>query len=222
MLEVNRALPSDADDVIVVATMEASDQGDSHPPGNNIKSCIEKPVDVDHIMWLFLVNSAWTLLMTFLPVLVDFPQIRFQSPDIEWYNGNDIVRLLEPIVALPLNFWILHSSGIFQRRFHTRSFEPFASVSIFMVGAAIYEQGAGFHSSSNMFKHPTEALMKQHPEVPGLRDLYKWMRDCWEHEVSQKRRQIINDCSSSSSSSSGSGSGGKYWRDIGNPRYILE
>lgn len=41
-------------------------------------------------------------------MLVELPGI-----NLPWYTGNDIIRLLEPIVAMPLNFAILLESGIF-------------------------------------------------------------------------------------------------------------
>lgn len=50
-----------------------------------------------------------------------------------------------------------------------------------MFSAAVYVQGAGFHSASAMFKQPVKALLQLRPDVTGLSDIYTWMRDAWEH-----------------------------------------
>ena len=139
-------------------------------------------ININYIMGLILANNVWTIVMTFVPVFCKFSGDLHKSHP-GWYGFADIIRFLEPIVALPLNFWILHASGIFQRHYEPRSIELATSVSIFMVGAAIYEQGAGFHSASTMYKHAAEQIMVDHPEVPELKDMYKWIRDVWEHEV---------------------------------------
>jgi len=59
---------------------------------------------------------------------------------------------------------------------------------LFMISAAIYQQGAGFHSAANMFKHPVEEVITVHPEAatayPELKEIYSWMRDLWEHKIS--------------------------------------
>jgi hypothetical protein len=57
--------------------------------------------------------------------------------------------------SLPLNFWILHSSGIFTRP----GPPPVICVSIFMVGAAIYEQGARRHMT------PPHPLIATDPRI---------------------------------------------------------
>ena len=60
-------------------------------------SSAQPPPDYVHIFSLFLASTLWTLVMTVFPVLVDLPQ-NLYKPHYGWYNGDDIVRLLEPIV----------------------------------------------------------------------------------------------------------------------------
>lgn len=59
---------------------------------------------------------------------------------------------------------------------------------LFMISAAIYQQGAGFHSASNMFKHPVADFKDQNPDpvaqYPFITELYVWLRDTWEHIIS--------------------------------------
>jgi hypothetical protein len=55
------------------------------------------------------------------------------------------------------------------------------TLGLFFLGAAVYEQGAGFHSAANMFKNAVETLPAQDDEV---QDLHYYMRTVWEHEVS--------------------------------------
>lgn len=57
----------------------------------------EEALDYVHVMSLFLASSLWTLFMTAFPVMVDLPEDLY-SKHYGWYVGNDIVRLLEPVV----------------------------------------------------------------------------------------------------------------------------
>jgi hypothetical protein len=73
---------------------------------------------------------------------------------------------------------ILQSSGIFTR---TSSNDSTNTIIIytFLFGAALYGQGAGFHSASNMFKNALETS-----GATGTTDLLYYMRTVWEHEAS--------------------------------------
>ncbi|KAI8917404.1 hypothetical protein BC831DRAFT_142705 [Entophlyctis helioformis] len=56
-----------------------------------------------------------------------------------------------------------------------------------MVSAALYQQGAGFHSAANMFKHAIETVLEEPKAAelyPILVDIKSWMRDTWEHIIS--------------------------------------
>lgn len=61
-------------------------------------------------------------------------------------------------------------------------------VLVFLFFSSIYQQGAGFHSAANMFKHPISNFNDAHPELvllyPELVEIYQWIRDKWEHEIS--------------------------------------
>ncbi|KAL2919728.1 hypothetical protein HK105_200642 [Polyrhizophydium stewartii] len=131
---------------------------------------------------LLLGSNLVTLVFTVFPVLVTLPDIDKRG----WYVGDDVVRLLEPIVSLPFQLLILLESRIFTQR-------PMSSASrtaliAFLVSAAIYQQGAGFHSASNMFKHAVQTAIAEGtagtPQYQLLLDIKSWIRDTWEHLIS--------------------------------------
>ena len=66
--------------------------------------------------------------------------------------------------------------------------EPTYLVIIFLLSAVLYQQGAGFHSAANMFKHSIETLIEEYPvssvQYPIILEIKSWMRDTWEHEIS--------------------------------------
>ncbi|KAJ3052990.1 hypothetical protein HK097_005256 [Rhizophlyctis rosea] len=163
------------------------------------------------ILSLFLLSNFITLVFTVFPVLVDLPNVRRDG----WYVGNDIIRLLEPIVVFPLQFAILYESGIFwsvPKGRHRGMFgvnfdlsvrvalqplskilnafdtpEPLIIATLFMVASAIYQQGAGFHSASVMYKHTVEVLVDRHPEItttyPEINAIYSYIRNLWQHII---------------------------------------
>jgi hypothetical protein len=53
----------------------------------------EVVVDAARIMALFIASNLWTILMTFLPVLLDLNDTLYR-PHPGWYTGDDIIRLL--------------------------------------------------------------------------------------------------------------------------------
>ncbi|TPX58598.1 hypothetical protein PhCBS80983_g03032 [Powellomyces hirtus] len=130
------------------------------------------------VLALLLATSLVTLVFTAGPVLFELPQM-----DGVWYVGNDIVRLLEPIIAMPLYFALLVESKVFDDRR-----QGYIVGTVFMIFAGIYQQGAGFHSASNMFKHPFKEYMDLNPSAvatdPFFADFYYWLRTVWEHGVS--------------------------------------
>lgn len=76
-----------------------------------------------------------------------------------WYQGDDILRLIEPIGGLVVSafqlcfiiyrfifaFYIFRASGIFSTASNRSTHE--AAIYVFLLGAAIYSQGAAFHSA---------------------------------------------------------------------------
>ncbi len=123
---------------------------------------------------LFLLNNTLSLIFLVVPVLAELPSIPSKGAD--WYGVEDIMRLLEPIIHLPLILLIFAHKG----NLHS------PLLILFGISAAIYQQGSGFHSAANMFKHSVEALAKDAAVVaqyPAIRDVYSWMRDDWEHLI---------------------------------------
>jgi hypothetical protein len=94
------------------------------------------------------------------------------------------MRFLEPIGGTPLQFFVLFMSGIFKENMNRGSL---ICVGIFLFGLALYNQGAGFHSASNMFKNALETVMTDddnNPETRKLENLHYFMKSVWEHAVS--------------------------------------
>ena len=130
---------------------------------------------------LFLASNLWTFLMTMIPVLVDLMPNTMYADHPNWYGGNDVARFLEPIGGFLFNLYIFLHSGILSGSYchGDKDILVFA----FFFGAAIYGQGAGFHSASNMLKNALESVMEEHND-DLTRDFYYWIRMVWEHEVS--------------------------------------
>ncbi len=105
------------------------------------------------LLSLFFASNLWTILATVIPVLIKngWPDL---GPYTEWYNGKDIIRFLEPVISLPLHVAILVESGLF-----TRPQVPYATLVVFFLFAALYQQGACYHSSATMFKHTVDTFM---------------------------------------------------------------
>ncbi|KAI8803723.1 hypothetical protein BJ742DRAFT_489663 [Cladochytrium replicatum] len=133
------------------------------------------------VMSLILTTNILTLVLTVIPVVTDLGPIIKPS----YYHGDDIIRLLEPLITLPLVLLILVHSNVFSSASPpNRSTVVFAL--LFAFGAAIYQQGAAFHSAAAMFKHPVADYVKQNPDSPDFEywnDFYVWIRTTWEHVI---------------------------------------
>ncbi|XJO70908.1 hypothetical protein BDV3_000515 [Batrachochytrium dendrobatidis] len=130
---------------------------------------------------LFLAANLVTLLFTIIPVVINFPSITSDNPG--WYAGDDIIRLLEPIISMPLQFFILLESAIFIKHLDKNNR---IAIIVFMIAAAVYQQGAGFHSAAVMFKHSVQTAIEDPaatPILPLLTDIKSWIRDLWEHTI---------------------------------------
>ncbi|TPX32200.1 hypothetical protein SmJEL517_g04643 [Synchytrium microbalum] len=143
----------------------------------------EIDIRVNTVLYLLVFANLWTILMTIIPVFAnDIPLYDASHPG--WYTSNDVVRIIEPIGTLPFQFFILLESRIFEVGSRTE----IVLVSLcFTVSAAIYQQGAGFHSAANMFKHVFEDALAI-PSTSGaltvlLNDGYVYTRTTWEHYV---------------------------------------
>ena len=128
---------------------------------------------------LFLFSNLFVIILTIIPVIANLPDLK--GPYTGWYTGNDILRLLEPIIALPFQLFILLASPLYQNQIHSKQ----ASLVLvcFAIAAGLYQQGAGFHSAANMFKHSAETV-KDTLAIQVAQDSYDWMRDVWEHLIS--------------------------------------
>lgn len=87
---------------------------------------------------LFLLSNLFTMLLTAIPVIATFPDL---YPTPNWYTGADILRILEPTIALPLQLLILLEAPLFPLSSQSRT-----AVVLFALAAAVYQQGAAFHS----------------------------------------------------------------------------
>lgn len=131
-----------------------------------------------YILWLFLLNNFWTFILTLIPVIATVGPNNYYAGHHDWYTGNDVIRFIEPIGGLPINFLVFYKSGIF--RSVPFSQNDVAVIALFFLGAAIYGQGAGFHSAANMFKNSLETI---YTDDDRYEDLYYYMRTVWEHDV---------------------------------------
>ncbi|KAG9288666.1 hypothetical protein G9A89_006767 [Geosiphon pyriformis] len=144
-------------------------------------SLMDKNYD-NRTIWLLLIAPIWTLLFTAIPVIVKFQGI--------W---ADLYRFTEPLVGLTLMYFILSSAEIFSDRLeHTRKYfglipEQVFSKFLFMIGAAIYGQGAGMHSTAVLAKHKIKDIIIKHPEIisqyPEVQDAYTFLRTDLEHVI---------------------------------------
>lgn len=132
-----------------------------------LQSQSEKNQTSFYLLSLFLGINIVTLMLTVLPVLVTLPSI---SSFNSYYSLNDVIRLLEPIVILTLHLLLFSAT-------QTSNILKVA----FGLSMALYQQGAGFHSSSNMFKNLVRNTLESTPDVAQI----IWiMRDEWEHIIS--------------------------------------
>ncbi|CAG8472672.1 16189_t:CDS:2 [Funneliformis mosseae] len=95
------------------------------------------------IIILLSITPIWTLLFTVTPVLINFHGV-----------VADLYRILEPMVSLPLHYFIMITSEVFidptqeGRKFLFGLTERSLLNIWFLVGAAIYAQGCGMHSTA--------------------------------------------------------------------------
>jgi hypothetical protein len=130
---------------------------------------------------LFFWSCLWTLLMTTIPVMATLQPNDYYAHHPNWYTGDDVARFLEPIGGFLFNFYILTRSSILKDPERMSYGEVL--IFIFFLGSAIYGQGAGFHSASNMFKNGFESILTIHDDDVA-KDFNYWLRNTWEHDVS--------------------------------------
>ena len=161
------------------------DQGQSNPTSAVSNELKNKEILIGK---LFLAINTITIVLTFLPVLFDFPSI-YRA---EWFGVADLIRLAEPLVTLPLNLGIfilgISEPVIVERK---SSNLILFLVAWFGFSAALYQQGAGYHSGAAMFKSVIRnvkdevAVKVTDPVLNNLVvDAYNYARDTWEHAIS--------------------------------------
>ncbi|RIB20081.1 hypothetical protein C2G38_2180255 [Gigaspora rosea] len=142
---------------------------------------LEKKDHDKRIIILLILAPLWTLIFTIIPVVVKVKGI-----------GADIYRFVEPIVSLPLNYFILASSEVFDNNSNSKPFvlglseRGFLNV-WFMVAAAFYAQGAGMHSTAILAKHWLQNLITEKPDIvtsyPEVNDMLYYFQTTLEHVV---------------------------------------
>jgi len=145
---------------------------------------------------IFACNFLWTLLMTGLPVVFNLKPLTYYHPresftppqgTSDWYTCSDVIRLVEPLVGLPFQLALFICSGVFEH--WDKSINCKILILLWVFSASIYEQGAGFHSASNMYKNALESYNLKGLGNDGTYDdpfvpLYYYMRTVWEHNYS--------------------------------------
>jgi len=129
-------------------------------------------------MSTILAANTWTLLMTGIPVLLTVQPTTYYTNHDGWYTGSDMMRFIEPVGGLLVNFAVLKQSRIFDKPLDG---QQLAIVYVFLFGATIYLQGSAFHAAANMFKNALESYPYYNDRTLG--DLHYYMRTVWEHGV---------------------------------------
>ncbi|KAG0163017.1 hypothetical protein DFQ28_000484 [Apophysomyces sp. BC1034] len=145
----------------------------------------EQHVEDNRLAWLMLGTALSTLLLTLVPVVAKIPNI---TP---WFPGNTLWRLLDPLITLPLNLFIMTRADIISTGGRPNYWGALSERSVtwlfWSLGAAIFVQGHGVHTAASMFKHPVEDFNDAHPDIvaqyPVLHEIYLYMEDLWEHYI---------------------------------------
>ena len=139
------------------------------------------------IFLLLFLAQFWTLIMTFIPVVGDVQPKDYYDRKGWSYGGSDVMRFLEPVISLPLNFVVFCYSGILMHydiRDPLQESDKSFFIGLWFLAAAVCQQGAGFHSCSNMLKNAFETLPIYTNGDDGTREFYYYIRTWWEHLVS--------------------------------------
>ena len=67
--------------------------------------------DAIKTFYLIIFTVLWSILLSFIPVFVNFDATDNMYVKDGWYNAADIIRFIEPIGGMPLNLLILFRSG---------------------------------------------------------------------------------------------------------------
>ncbi|CDH51315.1 hypothetical protein RO3G_11647 [Lichtheimia corymbifera JMRC:FSU:9682] len=186
---IYKAGPVEERDSFDIQPSATQNQGliDHDPQGYPSPPSSDNPSNVNdrHLAWLLLLTPLSMLIFTVIPAVASFPYVDTMT------TGDAIFRLIDPIITLPLNLFIMFYA-VPLRDWSSRHAQERTLVWIlWAVGAGIYVQGHGVHLSAAMFKHPVQdfinshpALMAANPEVADeLQAIYSYMRNFWEHII---------------------------------------
>lgn len=151
---------------------------------NEVTVVDESAGRTDSPTWIascLFVTTLWTLFLVSVPVMTEVGPSNYYAGHPGWYTGNDVVRFIEPVGGLMLNFLIFYKSGIMQKKMTTNEV---ACVTAFIFAAGLYVQGAGFHSAAIIFKNSLERATNGQYDDNAYGPLYFYMRTVWEHGVS--------------------------------------
>ena len=56
---------------------------------------------------MFVLIHIWTIVLTFIPVFADVGPTDLYPKHDDWYGGDDIIRIIEPIGGLVIHMFIL-------------------------------------------------------------------------------------------------------------------
>ncbi|KAF7732830.1 hypothetical protein EC973_000106 [Apophysomyces ossiformis] len=119
----------------------------------------EQHVEDNRLAWLMLATALATLLLTLIPVVAKIPYI---TP---WFPGNTLWRLLDPLITLPLNLFIMTRADIMSTGGRSNYWGALSERSVawllWSLGAAIFVQGHGVHTAASMFKVDNHVYTEQ-------------------------------------------------------------
>ncbi|CAI2161844.1 17919_t:CDS:2 [Funneliformis geosporum] len=134
------------------------------------------------IIILLIITPIWTLLFTLIPIFLKFQGF-----------AADIYRYLEPMISLPLQYYIMVTSEVFidptqyGRKFLFGLTERSFLNIWFLIGAAIYAQGSGIYSTAILAKHAIENVLLPNPEIvqqyPKFDEVAYYYRETLQHII---------------------------------------
>lgn len=153
------------------------------------------------LLWLILSQGVALFFFVIIPIITPLPYI--SEP---WFGVGDLWKILDPLVTLPIFYFIFVHASRAQLNFLVDKDEledvvdgqvPVSASSpahpreavrlhvFFMILAAIYVEGHGLHTAAAMFKDPIKALYTNQPQAavdyPELKEIYSYIRDDWQH-----------------------------------------
>jgi hypothetical protein len=114
------------------------------------------------LLWLLLWQGICMFFFVVVPIISPLPYL--SDP---WLNLGDIWKIIDPLVTLPIMFWIFELGTRTSVRTSDGK-ERIALTTAMVICAAVYVEGHGLHTAAAMFKDPLKKLMQQSPKVSSL------------------------------------------------------